>query len=76
LGYTYAQSKQVAGGLIMKNFVKQAIVMSFQDAFIVAGFIVASAILIVMFLPNRSVVHAHDKHAGKGEAEEVAVGLE
>jgi hypothetical protein len=76
LGYSYAESRQVAGGLIIKNLVKQAIIMSFQDAFIVAGFIVASAIVFVMFLPNRSLAHTHDRKAGKGEPDEVVVGLE
>jgi MFS transporter, DHA2 family, multidrug resistance protein len=74
LGYSYAQSRQIAGGLIMRKLSQQAIVMSFQDAFIVAGFIVASAILFIMFLPNRGVAHAHDKQGG--DTEEVAIGLE
>ena len=53
LGYTYAQSKQVAGALIMKKMSQAAVVMSFQDAFIVAGFIVLVALIPSLFLPGR-----------------------
>ncbi|HPV99114.1 MAG TPA: DHA2 family efflux MFS transporter permease subunit [Spirochaetota bacterium] len=53
LGYTYAQSKQITGALIMKKMSQAAVVMSFQDAFIVAGFIVLVALIPSLFLPGR-----------------------
>jgi MFS transporter, DHA2 family, multidrug resistance protein len=60
LGYTYGQSKQIASVLIAKKVTQTAMVMSFQDAFIIAGIIVSVGFVLAFFLPNRAVVHQAD----------------
>jgi MFS transporter, DHA2 family, multidrug resistance protein len=52
LGYPYMQSKQIANIMIMRKAAQQATVMSFQDAFIVGGAIIALAIIGSLFLPH------------------------
>jgi DHA2 family multidrug resistance protein len=76
LGYTYAQSKQMANIMIMRKAAQQATVMSFQDAFIVGGFIIALAIIGSFFLPNVSVMKGRREEADRkrAEAEKEAIG--
>jgi MFS family permease len=57
LGYPYAQSKQVAGALIFKKLSQSAVIMSFQDAFIVGALIVAVALIPALFLPRSNAIH-------------------
>jgi EmrB/QacA subfamily drug resistance transporter len=74
LGYTYGQSKQIATTLIAKKVAQTAMVMSFQDAFIVAGMIVSVAFVLSFFLPNRPVVQHGE--ATKAEAMEESMIME
>ena len=55
VGYPYALSKQVSAALIVKRLAQAAVVMSFQDAFIVGAIIVAIAFIPAFFLPRRAV---------------------
>lgn len=57
IGYPYAQSRQVAGALIYRKLAQSAVVMSFQDAFIVAAIIVLVAFIPAFFLPRRNAIH-------------------
>jgi DHA2 family multidrug resistance protein len=74
LGYTYAQSKQIASVILMKKAAQQAIVMSFQDAFIVGGVIIATAIIGALFLPKTGVKRAQIYEAKREQAEKETVG--
>jgi EmrB/QacA subfamily drug resistance transporter len=60
MGYPYAQSKQIAGILIFRKISQSAIVMSFQDAFIVGAIIVLVALVPAFFLPRRNAIHRPD----------------
>lgn len=61
LGYTYAQSSQIAQGVILKKVVQYATVLSFQDAFIVGSLLVIVAFISALFLPGRSAVKSSDE---------------
>lgn len=68
LGYPYALSKQVSGGLLFKKLSQAAIVMSFQDAFIVGALIVAVALIPALFLPRHGAHQAGSApQSGPGE---------
>jgi MFS transporter, DHA2 family, multidrug resistance protein len=69
LGYTYAQSKQIADALIFKKLSQSAVIMSFQDAFIVVGFFTLIALIPALFLPGRKAM----SHKKKEELEEVTI---
>lgn len=55
-GYPYALSKQVSAALIFKKLSQAAVVMSFQDAFIVGAIIVAIAFIPAFFLPRHGAL--------------------
>ena len=61
LGYTYAQSAQVAQGVIIKKVVQSAVVSSFQDAFLVGSSFVIVAFIAALFLPGKSALHSNDE---------------
>jgi len=65
LGYPYAQSRQIASMLIFKKLSQTAIVMAFQDAFIIGGIIVMVALVPSFFLPRSNVIHG--PHAAEDE---------
>jgi DHA2 family multidrug resistance protein len=71
LGYPYAQSRQIAGILIFKKIAQSAIVMSFQDAFIVGAIIVLTSLVPAFFLPRRNAIHRPEDGAVKGSVGEV-----
>jgi MFS transporter, DHA2 family, multidrug resistance protein len=57
LGYSYAQSMQIAQTLVSQKIAQSAVVMSFQDSFIVGGIIVIVAIIPALFLPKSITYH-------------------
>jgi EmrB/QacA subfamily drug resistance transporter len=72
LGYTYSQSAQIAQALVSKKISQAAVVMSFQDAFIVGMFIVVGSIALAFLLPSRVVHHGGDIAAKKETGVEIA----
>ncbi|HOT44195.1 MAG TPA: DHA2 family efflux MFS transporter permease subunit [Spirochaetota bacterium] len=66
LGYPYALSKQVAGVIVFKKLSQAAIIMSFQDAFIVGAIIVSIALIPAFFLPRRSNAQKEGPSASGG----------
>ncbi len=71
LGYTFAQSKQIANILIMKKAAQQAVVMSFQDAFIIGGIIIALALVGSLFLPHTGVKKGQRERAEREAIKEM-----
>jgi EmrB/QacA subfamily drug resistance transporter len=57
LGYTHAQSLQIAGGMVVKEVAKSASVLAFQDSFLVGSFITFLTLFLVFLLPNKPVAH-------------------
>ncbi|HOF13848.1 MAG TPA: hypothetical protein PLN01_05965, partial [Spirochaetota bacterium] len=54
LGFSYALSSQIAQGILFKHIAQHAVVLSFQDSFLVGSFMVAVAFILSFFLPGRS----------------------
>jgi MFS transporter, DHA2 family, multidrug resistance protein len=73
LGYPYAQSKQIAGAMIVQHLAKYSVVRSFQDAFIVGGFIVLVAIIPTFFLPGIGRKRASDGDVEDAVREELSM---
>ena len=57
MGYNYLQSSQIAQSLVLRKIAQTAAVMSFQDAFITGGTIVALSIIPAFLLPGK--IHHH-----------------
>ena len=57
LGYTHAESRKIAAGLVTKTLAQSAVVSAFQDAFLVGAMIVAAAVLPSLLLPKASSGH-------------------
>lgn len=72
LGYTYVQSAQIAQTIVVKKISQAAVVMSFQDAFIVGGCIVLASITLAFLLPAKVVRHKADLQAKEETGVEVA----
>ena len=70
LGYTYAQSAQIAQGIIFKKVAQYATVLSFQDAFLVGSVMVVVAFISALFLPGISALKSADEKAGAEIVEE------
>ena len=68
MGFSYSQSMTAAKIAIVKTMTKAAMVMSFQDAFIIGGIIVALAIPMAIFLPSKAVHHVHGESKEGGRA--------
>jgi len=75
LGYTYAQSAQIAQGVIFKKIVSYATVLSFQDAFLVGGLLVVIAFISAIFLPGKKGGH-HTGENASGELTKEIVHFE
>jgi DHA2 family multidrug resistance protein len=58
-GYTYGQSAIIARSALSSRIFQGAIVMSYQDAFIIGGLIVILAIPLAFFLPLNVVHHPY-----------------
>jgi MFS transporter, DHA2 family, multidrug resistance protein len=72
IGYTYVQSAQIAQMMIMQKISQAAVVMSFQDAFIVGGLIVTASISLAFLLPKKVVHHKADLQAKEETGVEIS----
>ena len=54
IGFSYAQSAQIAQSFLIKRVSQAAVVVSFQDAFIVGGCVVIAAVIPSLFLPEKN----------------------
>lgn len=56
LGFPYALSSQIAQGILFKHIAQHAVVLSFQDSFLIGSFMVAVAFILSFFLPGKSAM--------------------
>ncbi|HEY1405936.1 MAG TPA: DHA2 family efflux MFS transporter permease subunit, partial [Spirochaetota bacterium] len=70
LGYSYAQSLTITKSVLVGRVFQAAMVMSYQDAFIIGGVVVLLAVPLAFLLPVKPV-HHHRK-----EADSPLVGME
>jgi len=77
LGYNFAGSISVARGMLLRKLSLSAIVMSFQDTFIVAGLVILITIPMAFLMPVRPVFHPHEGEKAAtpetGEAEDAVI---
>ncbi|HNX24075.1 MAG TPA: DHA2 family efflux MFS transporter permease subunit [Spirochaetota bacterium] len=71
LGYTYAQSAQIAQGVIFQKVSQYAVVLSFQDAFLAGSALVVVAFVAAFFLPGKSAVSAEEEKVTAEMVEEI-----
>jgi EmrB/QacA subfamily drug resistance transporter len=71
LGYTYAQSAQLAQGVIFRKVAQYATVLSFQDAFLVGSVLVIFAFISALFLPGKSELDSHSEKVAGEIVEEI-----
>lgn len=64
LGYSYARARQISGGMLGRYVAKSAVILSFQDIFIVGTIVAVIGLLSAFALPNRSVIHAGADETG------------
>jgi DHA2 family multidrug resistance protein len=65
-GYTYVQSAVMAHSVLSQTIIQGAMVMSYQDTFIIGGMIVLIAIPASFILPMKAVHHPH-KESGENQ---------
>ncbi len=68
IGYTYASSAELARSTLFQHISQRAVEMSFQDAFIIAGFIILLSLIPALLLPGRKDISTNkmkEKAAGK-----------
>jgi DHA2 family multidrug resistance protein len=68
LGFSYGNAVAASRGMVMQSMIKSAMVLSFQDVFLIGSIVVACTIPIAFFLP-KDLVHA--PHSGKKPEEQM-----
>lgn len=72
LGYQYMQSAQIAQGLMVKKISQQAVVLSFQDAFLAGSVLVIIAFFSAFFLPGKNAAKSTSASVEAEIVEEIA----
>lgn len=65
LGYTYAQSRLVSKVVLAQKVFDTASIRAYQDVFFISGLFAFFSLVLVIWLPGRSAVHANPNADGK-----------